>query len=226
MNLCGVEALARWRHPEFGLIGPDEFVPLLERSGHIHRLTDAMADKTIAALAQFSEHGIDTTASINLSLAKLEQYNVVQRLRVLASKHGVPHRRITVEITETAAIRDLAATLETLSRLRLHGFGLALDNFGVGHSSIHNLDVLPASELKIDPSYISDMHRNTIHRKLLKSFVDLGRHVGATVVAEGIETKQQCQYLTQIGCTALQGHYIDKPMPVEQLILSYGCIAA
>lgn len=80
--------------------------------------------------------------------------------------------------------------------------------------------------MKIDPSYISDMHRNTIHRKLLKSFVDLGRHVGATVVAEGIETKQQCQYLTQIGCTALQGHYIDKPMPVEQLILSYGCIAA
>ncbi len=226
MNLCGVEALARWRHPEAGIISPDQFLPVLESSDQIHLLTDTIAHKTIAALSQFAVHGIDTTASFNLSLSDLEHYDLVDRLLELTSEYGVANRRITVEMTESAGIRNLATTLETLSRLRLHGFGLSLDHFGVGHSSIHNLNILPASELKIDPSYIADMHRNSIHRKLLKSFVDLGRHVGADVVAEGVESRQQAKYLTQIGCTTLQGYYIDEPMQAEQLILSYGCIAA
>jgi EAL domain-containing protein (putative c-di-GMP-specific phosphodiesterase class I) len=226
LNLYGVEALARWHHPQAGIIGPEHFVPILEQAGHIHLLTDTIAHKTVAALAQFAEHGIDTRASINLSLADLDHYELVKRLQELTEEYGVANRRITVELRESAHIRDLAQTLETLSRLRLQGFGLALDHFGVGHSSIHNLDILPASELKIDASYIADMHRNSIHRKLLKSFVDLGRHVGASVIAEGVESKQQAKYLTQIGCTALQGFYIDEPMQTEQLILSYGCIAA
>lgn len=225
-NLAGVEALARWNHPNYGIVMPEAFVPVLEKSGDIHRLTDIIADKTIAALALFSQHGIDTSASINLSLSQLDHYDAVERLRQLASRYGVANRRISVEITENAQIRNLATTLEALSRLRLHGFGLSLDHFGVGHSSIRNLDILPASELKIDPSYIVDINLNSIHRKLVKSFVDLGRHIGATVVAEGIETEMQCQYLTQIGCAVLQGYHIDNAMSAEQLILSYGCIAA
>lgn len=226
LNLAGVEALARWNHPECGLVTPEAFIPVLEKSGDIHRLTDIIADKTIKSLALFSQHGIDTSASINLSLSQLDHYDAVERLRQLASKYGVANRRITVEITESARIRNLAVTLEALSRLRLHGFGLSLDHFGAGYSSIRNLDILPASELKIDPSYIADINLNSIHRKLVKSFVDLGRHIGATVVAEGIETERQCQYLTQIGCAVLQGYHIDKAMSAEQLILSYGCIAA
>ncbi len=226
LNLAGVEALARWHHPEHGIVTPEAFVPVLEKSGDIHRLTDIIADKTIASLALFSEHGIDTSASINLSLSQLDRYDAVERLGQLASQYGVANRRISVEITESDRIRNQTATLEALSRLRLHGFGLSLDHFGAGYSSLRNLDILPASELKIDPSYIANINLNSIHRKLVKSFVDLGRHIGATVVADGIETEMQCQYLTQIGCAVLQGYHIDKPMSAEHLILGYGCIAA
>lgn len=225
-NLYGVEALARWRHPEFGTIDPRYFIPALEQHGEIHRLTDVMVDKTIAALARFIEHGIETCASINLSPTGLEQYALVERLCELTRRHGIKNHCVTLELTETATIRDTATTLETLSRLRMHGFGLALGNFGAGHSSLQNLDILPASEIKIDPTYVADIQRNSIHRKMLKSFVDLGRHVGANVVAEGVETRPQSQYLSQIGCTALQGYFIAAPMSAEQLMLSYGSVAA
>jgi diguanylate cyclase len=102
---------------------------------------------------------------------------------------------------------------------------LSLDNFGSGQSSLQSLDCLPANEIKIDSAYIADINSNSMHRKLVKSMIDLGRHVGASVVATGIESDQQCQYLTQLGCQLLQGSFVDEPMTADQLILSYSSIA-
>ena len=223
--LSGVEALPHWHHPEHGLVNAAAFVPVLEQAGEIHRLTDMVVRKTVHALRRLGDHGIETRASINLSLTDLQHYDLLTAVGAVAAKCRIPTRRICFQITETTGICQQSSTLEALSRLRLQGFGLSLNNFGSGQSSLQSLDCLPVNEIKIDSAYIADINSNSMHRKLVKSMIDLGRHVGATVVATGIESDQQCQYLTQLGCQLLQGNFLDQPMTADQLILSYGCIA-
>lgn len=224
--LSSIEALPVWNHPQHVLVQASDFVPVLERAGEAHRLTEMVVRKTVQALRRLGDHGIETRANINLSLADLQHNDLLATVKSVATQCRIPARRIGFEITETSGIREQSTTLEMLSRLRLQGFGLSLDHFGSGHSSLQSLDRLPVNEIKIDASYVADINNNSLHRKLVKSMIDLGRHVGATVVATGVENDQQCQYLTQLGCPLLQGNFIDEPMSTERLILSYGSIAS
>lgn len=220
-ELVSTEALARWKHPAHGLVSPDCYISLLEREGKIHYLTETIARKSIETVSEFFNHHINTSVSINLSLAQLEQYDIVSRLKQLAAQYRVPHENIYIEVTETAHIRDVATTLETLSRLRLLGFGLSLDDFGTGYSSIQNLDILPINELKIDQSFIADITTNVIHRELVESMISLGKNLGVTVVAEGVETEMQCQLLARMGCDQLQGFFISKALTANDFIASF-----
>ena len=221
-SLYGVEALARWQHPRYGIIEPDRYVPILEETGKIHYLTDAVARQSIEHLAQFRRCGIHASVSINLSLSQLQHYDIVSRLRQLCRANGVPHHRVMIEVTETAHIRDVASTLETLCRLRLQGFGLSLDDFGTGYSSIQNLDILPINEIKIDKSFVCDIRGNAIHHQLVESVIALGRNLGVQVVAEGVETEEHYQLLVQLGCDVIQGYHVGRPVTAETLIEQYG----
>jgi EAL domain-containing protein (putative c-di-GMP-specific phosphodiesterase class I) len=220
-RLAGVEVFARWHHPLHGIVQPLAFVPVLERAGLIHLLTERITAQTAMAQAQLRDLGIDITAVINLPLASLQDYDVVHKSCEIVDQYAVPAHSISFQIIEDAGICQRNQTLETLARLRLHGFGLVLDGFGTGQSSLQVLDSLPASTLNIDAAYIGDIHANSMHRQLVKSIVDIGRHINAAVVAKGVESARQCHYLAHIGCNLVQGNHIDSPMPLQLLLERY-----
>ncbi len=220
LTLEGVVALPRWHHPELGLID----LPPLEQTGRIPCLGDEVFRQTIGALRQFTGHGIETCADINLPLAGLNQ-DLIASFKQLAARHNIPHRRIRFAITERAGLLQQPSVVGMLAELRLQGFGLSLDRFGCGESSLTSLGTVPVSLIKIDPSYTADINTNSMQRKLLKSMLDIGRQIGVKVVATGIENDQQRRYLAGIGCQLLQGDFIAKPMPAEQIIRRYGSVA-
>jgi EAL domain-containing protein (putative c-di-GMP-specific phosphodiesterase class I) len=234
LTLAGLEAMPYWRHPELGLIEPATLLPLLEQSGGLQRLTDEVMGQTARALRTLSDHGIETCASIRLPLTvlmpaqqqPLQQHKLCTSFAKAAAQYKLPHRRISFEITEQAGLFEQQTILETLSELRLMGFGLSLDCFGSGESSLRSLATLPVDTIKIDPRYTADLNTNSMHRKLLKSMLDLGRQVDVKVVATGIESRYQHQYLCGIGFQLLQGNFISKPLPVEEIARSYGPDAA
>ncbi len=226
LSLAGLEAMPHWRHPELGLIEPATLLPLLEQSGGLQRLIDEVMGQTARALRTLTDHGLETCASIRLPLPALlptlQQRDFCTSFEKVAVQHNLPQRRISFAITEQAGLFGQRTILETLSELRLMGFGLMLDRFGSGESSLKSLATLPVDTIKIDPCYTADINTNSMHRKLLKSMLDLGRQLDVKVVATGIESRYQHHYLCGVGFQLLQGNFISKPLPVEEIVRSYG----
>ena len=229
-TLAGLEATPRWHHPEWGLVEPASFVPLLEEANALHRLTDEVMRQTAQALQELSSHGIETCASIRLPLApdvaQSHQAHLPAEFAKVAAQHNVPSRRISFEITEQAGMLGKRDMLETFAGLRLHGFGLILNHFGSGESSLASLDTLPLTAIKIDPRYTADIISNSMHRKLLKSMLDLGRQLDVKVVATGVEGRYQRQYLSGIGFQLLQGSFIGKPVSVKEIVRRHGRVSS
>jgi diguanylate cyclase (GGDEF)-like protein len=216
----GVEALVRWTHPSRGLLGPDLFMPLVERSGLIGPLTEWVLDEALHQLRQWRDSAIDLTMSVNLSARSLEGFDIVGTVAQLTESWDVPPDKLTLEITEGALINASAPAV--LERLHHMGERLSIDDYGTGYSSLAYLQRLPVHEIKIDKSFVIDLASGTESAKIVHSTIDLGHDLGLTVCAEGVEDEHAHQMLIGYGCDVAQGYFISRPLPAQGVLAWLG----
>ena len=207
----GFEALARWQHPVFGLLQPEEFIPLAEKSGMIDALTYRLFAKALSWLSQLP-NALDQSIAINLSVQNLEDLRLADRLADECARYQVAPDRVILEITESGAMRNPVDAMDTLTRLRIKGFRVSLDDFGTGFSSMVQLARLPFSEMKIDKSFVGSMTQSPESRKIVESIIQLGNSLGLQTVAEGLEDATTMAMLRDAGCRLAQGFYFARPM--------------
>jgi|tagenome__1003787_1003787.scaffolds.fasta_scaffold20962247_2 diguanylate cyclase (GGDEF)-like protein len=213
-----VEALARWHHPELGFVTPDEFIPVAERSGLIGPLTSQVLDTSLAAVAEWRRSGADLAIAVNLSTRSLHDGRLVEEVVRLLRRHDVPASRLTLEVTEGSVMADPARATAVLHELRDLGVRLSVDDFGTGYSSLSYLKKLPVHEVKIDRSFITGLTLQGEDAAIVRAIVDLGRHLGLEVVAEGVEDQQTWDLLASMGCHLVQGWHLSRPMPIDHLL--------
>ncbi len=216
-ELVGMEALIRWRHPKLGLVPPLAFIPVAEDTPLIHDLTWLMVDKSISQWKSWGERAWKLSISINFSVHVLSEISVVERIASAVSGHRVEPGHIVLEVTESVLSKNAAHMLEALARLRLKGFGLSIDDYGTGYSSMQQLSRISFTELKIDRAFIHGASSRRHLRTILESSLDLARKLKLKSVAEGVETQEDWDLLRELGCDTAQGYLISKPLPQEQL---------
>ena len=212
----GVEALARWHQAEGIVVRPDRFVALAEREGLIHELTLAVMAQALAQAAEWNARGLRLSMAINLSPHLLDRPSLVEEILALVTRHDLSPEQIVLEITETSVVGYLGAALGVLARLRLKGFGLSIDDYGTGFSSMQQLARIPFTELKVDRSFVHGAHQRSNLRVILRSALDMARQLNLVTVAEGIELIGDWRLLQEFGCSIGQGYLIARPMPASQ----------
>jgi EAL domain-containing protein (putative c-di-GMP-specific phosphodiesterase class I)/CheY-like chemotaxis protein len=212
-RLAGMEALVRWKHPVQGLVLPDRFIGVAENSGAIDMLTDWVLREAISQLAIWQREGLQITMAVNISMENLRDGDFTSKLDRIASEARISPQDLTLEITESRVIERIHLPLDRLVRLRLHRFGLSIDDFGTGHSSLSQLRDVPFSELKIDRGFVSGARHDPVIRPILESSIRLAKELGMSSVAEGVETEQDWHLLRELGCGLAQGYFIGRPMP-------------
>ena len=217
--VCGeppaVEALARWWHPTLGLLNPGDFIGLVESTGLIHRLTFSVLDQTLRRTASWLRTGRISSVSVNLSARNLADPSLVDRIQRLLEIHGVKPDQLVVEITESALMADPEGGRRQLGALAELGVETAIDDFGTGYSSLAYLSHLPVHELKIDRTFVQEIEASRQNQAIVKTIIDLARHLGLRVVAEGVETDAQAEMLRAFGCDRLQGFLFARPLAPE-----------
>jgi diguanylate cyclase (GGDEF)-like protein len=217
-EVVGCEALVRWTHPELGPVFPDEFIPVAERSGLIGPLTTVVLDAALAACAQWRAAGADLGVAVNLSARSLHDADLVEEVARLLRRHAVPAGRLTLEVTESSVMADPTRAVAVLHRLRDLGVRLSVDDFGTGYSSLSYLKRLPVQEVKIDRSFVTGLREQGEDVGIVRAIVDLGRHLGLEVVAEGVEDADTQTVLSDMGCDLIQGYHLGRPMPVAEFL--------
>jgi diguanylate cyclase (GGDEF)-like protein len=215
--VTGVEALARWSHPELGAVAPDYFIPIAERSGLISLLTSRMLDRSLAACAEWRSAGHDLGVAVNLSARSLQDADLVDEVARLLRRHDVPADRLTLEVTESSVMADPPRAVALLHQLRDLGVRLSVDDFGTGYSSLSYLKRLPVHEVKIDRSFIAGLPEQGEDLVIVRAIIDLGHHLGLEVVAEGVEDQATWDLLASMGCDLVQGWHLARPMPTAAL---------
>jgi diguanylate cyclase (GGDEF)-like protein/PAS domain S-box-containing protein len=213
-QLAGFEVLARWRHPQHGLVSPDQFISLAEKQGWIDTLTQQLLLKAFADAKSIPE---PLTLSVNISPVQLRNSTLQELIRNAAERTEFSLKRLIVEITESALIDNLDHARKIADELKAMGCKLALDDFGTGYSSLSHLQSLPFDELKVDRSFVSSMTERRESRKIVAGVVGLGQSLGLRTVAEGIETREQAEAMLWLGCDFGQGWYYGRPMPAEDI---------
>ncbi|WP_033135803.1 EAL domain-containing response regulator [Aeromonas finlandensis] len=213
----GMEALARWQHPAYGLISPGIFIPLAEENGLIDPLTDIIIGKSLEDCHLWAATGLSINLSMNMCPTSLSEGGVCKTLIDQCQHWSVDPELITLEVTESVFIRDIGALLEVLTRLRMHGFGLSIDDFGTGYSSMQQLALLPFTELKLDRSFVDRCHADPSCLAIIESSIELARKLGLKSVAEGVEDAATWQLLATLGCDVCQGFFSARPMPRSEL---------
>lgn len=212
-RVVGTEALVRWRHPKRGLVPPDQFIPLAEKGGLIKPLTRWVLGRAVARCRAWENQRRPLSMAVNFSARNLHDSSLAGDVAALLASHGVPSGRLEAELTESAMMSDPTRAVETLRQLQASGVGIAIDDFGIGQSSLSYLQALPVTELKIDKSFVigmaSDGDSNAV---IVRATSDLGHALGLTVVAEGVEDEATLERLTAFGCDKAQGYHIAKPM--------------
>jgi diguanylate cyclase (GGDEF)-like protein len=216
-RIVGVEALVRWQHPQHGLIGPHEFVPIAERTGLIKPLTRSVLATALAQCASWNASGHDLHVAVNLTIPDLLDLELPDRIAALLEKTGVAPEQLELEITETTILADPFRVRQVLSRLSEMGLRLAIDDFGTGYSSLAYLKRLPVQTIKIDRSFVSGMCEDPSDATIVRSTVDLGRNLGLAIVAEGVESQEVWDSLRALGCSLAQGYLIGRPMEADAL---------
>jgi diguanylate cyclase (GGDEF)-like protein len=217
-EVASVEALVRWQHPERGEVRPDEFIPVAERSGLIGPLTSRVLDLSLAAVADWRRQGMDLAVAVNLSTRSLHDSDLVGEVARLLRRYDVPASRLTLEVTESSVMADPARATALLLQLRDLGVRLSVDDFGTGYSSLSYLKSLPVHEVKIDRSFVTELQAGGGDAAIVRAIVDLGRHLGLDVVAEGVEDQETWDLLTDMGCDLVQGWHLGRAMPVADLV--------
>jgi diguanylate cyclase len=212
-----VEALVRWRHPILGLLYPDRFVPLVEQTDLIDKLTEWVLHQALSDLRGLGPSTGHVTVAVNVSARNLGRSGFAELVARELEETGISADRLVVEITETALLTDPDAAVIVLTRLSALGVKVSIDDFGCGQTSLGYLSTLPIHELKIDRSFIADMLVNPAHAAIVRSIVDLGHNLHLQVVGEGVESNDTWEILRASGCDAAQGYLLARPMPVDQL---------
>ena len=215
-RVIGAEALVRWQHPEQGLIPPDNFIPLVERTGLINSLTLTVLDMALAQARIWRDSGNPLSIAVNLSPRALHDTRLPQHISERLEFHGVPPESLILEITETAIMIDADKAMEVVTELSNLGVGIAIDDFGTGYSSLAYLRRLPAQEIKIDRSFVLNMHNNVDDKTIVRSAIDLANNFGMEVVAEGVESCEIYDLLKDMDCYCAQGYYISRPIDEEK----------
>ncbi len=216
-QLAGVEALVRLQHPSRGLIYPGHFIAVCERFNLIDALSYEVLLLAIAQLQQWRVQGFVPNISVNLSATSFENAFFLQQVNQLLADSAIDPAQLMFEVTETAVIRNMGQALAFLSRLRLSGFGLSIDDYGTGYSSVKQLSQIPFTELKIDRSLIDGIASRRHLQVILSSTLSMCQQLGIKVVAEGVESHADWQYLQQFSGLVAQGYYLAKPMPCQAL---------
>ena len=212
-----LEVLIRWAHPEYGIISPEEFIPIAERSRHMSILGNWIVESTCRVCQQLLNDGIEMRFAINLSPVQLNNSNLAFDIVNCIEKYGLSPDLFDLEITESCVMSDIDCALTQINELGEHGFALAVDDFGTGHSSLARLSSLPVSKIKLDRLFISDLVSNKDSRIIVKGFIGIAHELGMTVVAEGVEQDQQLELLQLYGCEYLQGFGILPPCSEKEL---------
>jgi diguanylate cyclase (GGDEF)-like protein/PAS domain S-box-containing protein len=216
-ELAGVEALTRWRHPSRGMIPPGDFISAAEKTGLMQPLTLYVLDEALGQLARWRKEGHEITIAVNLSMRNLIDPRLAEQVADALDSYELPGECLTLEITESAIISDPAAATEVIRRLKLLGVGISIDDFGTGYTSLAYLARLPITQLKIDRSFVIDMNRNTDDAAIVRSIITLGHDLGLEVVAEGVETEGARNQLARLGCDTIQGYWLSRPLPPDEL---------
>lgn len=217
-EVMGVEALARWRHPDRGLILPEGFLARLDALGLMDQLCWNTAELAIAEARQFVRRdGEMLRLSINATMRSLIKLGFPDAMLALARKYDFPPEKIAVEVTESRLINEVSNTLDVLTRLRMKGFQLAIDDFGSGYAMMRQLQHVPATELKIDKSIVERMHLNDSDRVMVEKIIEMGHELKMHVVAEGVATERQYQLLRAKGCDVAQGYWVSYPLAGDAL---------
>jgi diguanylate cyclase (GGDEF)-like protein len=224
-RIVAAEALLRWQHPERGMVPPARFIPFAEQTGFIREITPWVLEAVIRQLSSWQKIGLDIAVSANLSALDLLDPQLSVRIRGLLEAHGVPSERLCLEITESALMADPSLALEHLADLAALGIKLSIDDYGVGQASLAYLKSLPVNELKLDRSFITSIDETPKNSAIVKSTIILSHALGLSVVAEGVETPAEMQWLVDHGCDIAQGYCISRPLPAQQFaewVASYG----
>ena len=215
-RLRRVEALVRWDDPELGAISPSRFVPLAEKHGLIDQLTHWGLRTTLRQWLSWREDGLDTCLAFNISALSLDHLDFPDLVERMCRALEVPTDRLVLELTE-GATQPLVKLMDTLTRFRIKGIGLAIDDFGVGYSTLMQLRQLPFTELKIDRFFIEDAPMSNDSALIVKSIIDLAHGLNLTVTAEGVETAEQLKLLRELGCDVAQGFFVARPLEPDAL---------
>jgi len=216
-EMVGMEALVRWRHPEWGYVAPAEFIPFAEQTGHIGVVTQAMLEQALATLGRWTRGHSQISISVNVSTLDIRDATLAPRIQAMATRHRAPLDRLKLEITESGLMEHTDRVLPVLNALRDMGVQLSIDDFGTGYSSLAYLHRLPVNELKIDRSFVSHADGKPDAAALLRTIIDLGHSLRLTVVAEGVERVEERDLLYGLGCDQIQGYLVSKPMSLAEM---------
>jgi diguanylate cyclase (GGDEF)-like protein len=214
-HVVGVEALVRWRHAERGLIPPDEFVPLAERTGLVHRLTAYVVRAALDQVSAWWQMGIEVPVAVNVSMRDLQETDIAGLIAEELDRHGLPPCALVLEVTESVLVQDAGRAVTALRELAALGVSSSLDDFGTGYSSLLLLEQLPVAEIKIDRSFVRRLDTDG-EASMVRSIVSFAHGLGLSVVAEGIETAHAWKLLREMGCDVAQGYRVARPMPSDQ----------
>ncbi|WP_084727251.1 putative bifunctional diguanylate cyclase/phosphodiesterase [Rhodococcoides yunnanense] len=216
-RVTGVEALLRWQHPREGLIAPSSFLPDAEQTGMLPAITAYVLEDALACCSALRRRGVMISVSVNLSVRNLVDPTLVEQVEAALQRHDVPSSAVEFEVTETSAMTDPRRSVDSLIALRDIGASIAVDDYGTGYSSLAYLRSLPVQTLKIDKSFVTAMTDQPTNAAIVRSTIELGRSLGMSVVAEGVEDEETLDRLRVLGCNGAQGFHIGRPVPAEEL---------
>jgi len=216
-ELSGAEALVRWISPEEGFVPPNRFIPIFEKNGFILKLDDYMISEVARQQAQWISEGKNVVPiSVNVSRAHFTKVDLAEHICRLVEQYNVPHEVIELELTESAFFEDKEVLLGTVRKLREYGFTVSMDDFGAGYSSLNSLKEIPLDVIKLDAEFFRGNDEAGKGKIIVNETIDLAKKLNMRTVAEGIETKEQVDFLAELGCDLIQGYYFAKPMPLKE----------
>ena len=213
--IIGAEALLRWSDPEHGNVPPQVFIPLAEESGLIHALCEWVLKSAARQCVEWRRAGLQLTVSVNMSARQFYREDLAQRISEIVKAEECEPSWIELEVTETSLLHDIDAIRKVLHQLRDEGFTVAIDDFGTGYSSLTHLKHFPIDTLKIDISFIADLESDPQDAAITEAIIGLARGLGLRVVAEGVGTRAQLEFLELRGCDCFQGFWVSKPLPAD-----------
>ena len=224
-TLLGAEALVRWNHPKRGLLYPDSFVGILEKTGIIYKLDNFIWEKAAEKIKEWNAAGYeDYHISINISAKDFYYLDLYNVLTGIVGKYGIAPKHLNLEITETVIMSDVKMHMEILDRLQQFGFQIEIDDFGSGYSSLNMLKDICSDVLKIDREFLRETENAVRSRDILEEIIRLSNRMNMTVITEGVETREQVDMLTDMGCRVFQGYYFSKPIPIHEFEDKYNVV--